>query len=237
MSKKETTHKLIYDNTFNKSRFNLITTAQKSILFAILTEVQNANDVRSPDGYLFANVTYRRIREITGAKNLASKDIIRMVNELLNTKIEYYMYDSAGDLHIVIENIFNVASINMKTKDVYIELSRKMEQKLAVGNNSFTIVDVRELSLINSHYGQELYRLLSQFKATGKLMIGINQWRHHFDIENKYSDYYIIRKQIIPAVEKNQPYFEDLEVNVKEGDTKLPSTLVFTFKPTKRNEK
>lgn len=101
--------------------------------------------------------------------------------------------------------------------------------KLQTSDSQFTAINVKELSSIRSSYAQELYRLLSQFKATGKLYIGANQWKLRFQPPESYSDYDIIRKQILPAIKGNKPHFKNLKVNIKESDRKLPSTIVFTF--------
>lgn len=228
MSKKQ--NLVVYDNTFNLTKLNLITTSQKAVLFAILSKLQHDENVyKSERGNMTTVVSYKDIRRISGLNNMRAQDISDMVDELLNTKLEFFVDNGDGSYEIVKAPMFTLASINSKSRDVTVELSPIMESKMLIGRNEFTIIDVEVISSIRSSYAQELYRLLSQFKATGKLYIGANQWKLRFQPPESYSDYDIIRKQILPAIKGNKPHFKNLKVNIKESDRKLPPTIVFTF--------
>lgn len=218
---------LAYDNTFNQTGLSFISSAEYNVLMAVLSKFNNAE--LDDTGRVTAIITFKEMREITGLKNMKRKNIINAVKVLLDTKVEFYM-----DNKYTIANLFEKVSMYDDMKEFEITLTYEMSSKIALNLESkvqYTLINVKDVSKIKSIYGKELYRLLRQFRSTGKVMIGSSEFIEHLGIDrSKYSDYKIIRDFLYPALKSNEIYFEELRANFNDGDKELPNVLLFSFK-------
>jgi len=65
----------------------------------------------------------------------------------------------------------------------------------------FTRVVVKNVSSLSSTYSIRIYEMLQQFRSTGDRTIAINDFRSMLDLEEKYSDFKILNRDLIkPAV-------------------------------------
>ncbi|MFU0603259.1 replication initiation protein, partial [Klebsiella pneumoniae] len=99
----------------------------------------------------------------------------------------------------------------------------------------FTRVVVKNVSSLSSTYSIRIYELLQQFRSTGDRTISLDDFRSILELEDKYSDFKILNRDLIkPAIaELNEK--SDLAVTVetvKKGRTVV--ALRFRFKEDKQ---
>ena len=99
---------------------------------------------------------------------------------------------------------------------------------------NFTRFDLNEFVKLDSKYSKTLYRLLKQFKTTGKYETRLDDFRKRMDCP-AYSTKYMMDKIIKPSLEELQHYFTDLKCTVQYAHKRGRPVegYVFTFEPEK----
>lgn len=222
-------NKLIkYDNTFNKTSLTLFTKVQSDVLISILSRMCQS---QSKDNSNYkAVVSFKEIREMTGSKNLHTSKIKLALDKILDTKVEFYRNN-----RFVKANLFSHYEVN--TKDtVEIVLTDYMSEKLTLNSNQYTILELDEYVRLPNSYSKELYRMLRQFKHSGIRVIPKDELIRMLNPPKSYNEYDFVRKVLLPALEENKVFFENLSVNVGEKNV-LPNPVEFKFKAHKKYDK
>lgn len=212
---------IVYDNTFNKTSLTIFTKIQINVLFAVLSYMRD-NAPKNANEYK-AVFDFNKIRERSGNKNLHTSRIKSALDKLLKTQIEYYR-----DGEFTVANVFSHYKVNDDGK-VEIGLTPYMGEKLNLKSHGYTILNLDDFVMIENAYAKDLYRLLRQFKHTGLLSMRKKDFLKFFNPPKSYNEYDIIRKILMPAIEDNKKYFENLKVNIEDNKV-LPEVLCFTFK-------
>lgn len=219
---------VVYDNTFNKTNLTFLTQAQSHVLMAVLSKMgDNIDD----EGRFVSDYTFKEIRRMTGMKELYASRLSKILNELLKTKVEFF---EDGKTHN--GNLFLNCIANNKSS-VKITLSIDMTKKLLLNKNGYTILELNEYMALKSKYAKELYRLLRQFRHTGKLMIKKEDFLKMLLPPKTYDEYEFIRKILITAIEENKKHFKNLKMtNFTKNGNGLPSACIFTFEKHEREK-
>jgi plasmid replication initiation protein len=102
-----------------------------------------------------------------------------------------------------------------------------------VKGGAYTVTDFESVCRLNSVYSIRLYEWCRQFRGTGLLHISVDEFRHRFGLEHKYSAFTDLKKRVIdPAVkelnDKSNPMKGQLKYIVKKKGPRITS-IVFTF--------
>jgi plasmid replication initiation protein len=97
----------------------------------------------------------------------------------------------------------------------------------------YTITDFESVCRLDTVYSIRLYEWCRQFRNTGLLHISVDEFRHRFGLERKYSAFTDLKKRVIdPAVkelnDKSKPMKGKLKYIVKKKGPRITS-IVFTF--------
>ena len=220
-----------YDNTFNKTSLSLFTKVQADILLTVLSRM---SEEVNKDGCCIAKFSFNEIRKMVNAKNLHTYRIKEAFDALLDTKVEFYT-DSTYEKG----NLFSHYIITNK-KEAEIVLTKAMTNKIIPSllpkAKEYTILNLNEYVNLTSKYSKELYRLLRQFRYSGMKLISKKDLFEMLNPPKSHNEYDFVRKILLPAIEENKAYFENLAVNVGERN-ELSNLVRFTFKPHKRTSK
>ena len=75
---------------------------------------------------------------------------------------------------------------------------------------NFTRFELEEFIGLDSKHAKTLYRLLKQFRTTGKYIVTLEEFKRLFGVTKGYSNRLILDKIINPAVKTVSPYFKNL---------------------------
>lgn len=216
-----------YDNTFNKTSLSLLTKVQSDILIAVLAQM-GKESMDSEERYV-ASFTFKEIREMIGSKNLQLHRIKQVFDTLLDTKVEFFANDTYEK-----GNLFSHYSISNNGM-AEIVLTKNLTEKLLTNTREYTILNINEYIELPNNYSKELYRLLRQFRHSGVKFIGKEDLIDMLKPPKSYSEYDFVRKVLLPAIEENKAYFENLTVNIGDKNF-LPRKIEFKFTPHKKHE-
>lgn len=101
----------------------------------------------------------------------------------------------------------------------------------------FTRYSLNKISKLKSVYAIRLFEFLIQFKATGKLLIGLDKFRDRLEIKNEYKRFCDLKRRVIETAVNELREKSGLVIDwkpIKSGKT--VTQLEFVFKETETIE-
>ena len=215
-----------YDNYMNSLRFTGFTVTDFNFLIALCSRMRD-KDINE---IVFS---FAELRSITGYKK--SNSIKQFVADLerMNEKLMRVTCKLRTETEIIMFVLFPTFVINLNKQELTVGVNEKFKFILNELVKNFTRFDLKEFIKLNSKYSKSLYRLLKQFKSTGKLEISLNEFRGKMNIPSTYTNRDIMSKVINPTLKELQNYFQDLQCAVKYAQKRGRPVegYIFTFKP------
>ena len=192
-----------YNNYMNVLKFRGFTTMDLNMLMALCAK---ARDVGKDE----ITFTFDELRGLTDYQQTSNQkfvnDIKRMNNKLmqvtcnLETETESIMFVLFPTFVTNYENLTLTVSVNTKFAFVLNELTK-----------NFTRFELEEFVHLESKYAKNLFRILKQFKSTGYVKIGVEEFRQKMDCSESYSNRRLFEKVINPALEELVKIFNNLK--------------------------
>ncbi|HED5415940.1 TPA: replication initiation protein [Campylobacter jejuni] len=248
-----------YDNNFNKLRIPNFNEQEQNLLFGIFAKMKDyqgqelefyPNDLRS-----LLNSDYNNNQLYTFCFELFDKFFsanvrILIKNPATNTnKQKIINFFSTMELDYDDVIIPKNESINIEKSGIFKKLTLKVnpdfEHILYELTGNFTAFELSEFVSLSGKYAKTLYRLLKQFRTTGKAYFEWEEFCRVMDIPENYEQRNIDQRILKPAIkeltkernlfdQKRVP-FENLayekEKTAGRGRGGKVSGITFTFKP------
>ena len=219
-----------YDNYMNKLRFTEFNIVDFNFLMVL------CNKLRDKDSSI-VTISFAEIREKTGYTQTALKrfvsDLKRMNEKLmkitcsLETESKIIMFVLFPTFEIDLDNQLLIVSVNEKFKFILNELVK-----------NFTRFDLAEFIQLDSKYSKTLYRLLKQYRVTGRYEVTLEDFVSKMDSPKSYSNKQFMQNVINPALKelKEKEYFKNLVCTVQYAPKRgRPVTgYIFTFESEER---
>ena len=247
-----------YHNDLNRVKIPLLSEQEHNLFMFILTLIRNSIEEESD---LKDKITlyFEDLKHFSN-KNLTHREIDEIVNTFYNKifKADFTMLVKKGDLTgritaYIFENftIWHRDLNNDESNTEQCEAFEKIEIKVSPYffylvnelNANFTRFELSEFLEIRGQYTKTLYRLLKQFRNTGKVITFSNRWNEFCEIMGIPKDYlphHIDQRVLKPAIKelsskKDNPIFKNLTYK-KIKNFKQKGKVVgieFYFTPTK----
>lgn len=213
----------------NSLKFTGFTTTDFNFLIALCSRMRD-KDVNK------VTFSFSELRNITNYKK--SNSIKQFVSDLeqMNEKLMRVTCKLRTEAEIIMFILFPTFIINLENQILTVSVNENFKFILNELIKNFTRFDLQEFINLESKYSKTLYRLLKQFKTTGKCEVGIDDFRGKVDCPESYSTKYIMDKIIKPSLKELKNYFVDLQCTVKYAHKRgRPVTgYLFTFQPEER---
>lgn len=156
--------------------------------------------------------------------------------ERMNDKLMKITCKLKTETRIIMFVLFPTFDINLENQTLTVCVNEKFKFILNELIKNFTRFDLNEFVKLDSKYSKSLYRLLKQFKSTGKLQISLEDFRRRMDILASYTNKDVMSKVINPSLKELQDYFTNLDCTVQYANKRgKPVTgYLFTFQPEER---
>jgi len=214
-----------YDNYMNNLSFKKFTAIDFNFLMVLCSKLRDKEISE-------ISITFEELRLKTGYKQTSNNkfvsDLERMNKKLmeitcrLKTETKIIMFVLFPTFEIDIENQLLTVSVNKKFKFILNELIK-----------NFTRFELNEFVELESKYTKSLYRLLKQYRSTGKYEINIEKFRELMDIPNSYSNRDVMSKIINVSMKELGNHFQNLkcEPQYARKRGKPVTGYIFTFTP------
>ena len=219
-----------YDNYMNGLKFTGFTATDFNFLMLLCSKLRD-KDISE------ITISFAELRQKTGYTQRPIKqfvsDLQRMNDKLmkitckLQTETKIIMFVLFPTFEIDLENQFLTVAVNEKFKFILNELLK-----------NFTRFDLDEFVRLDSKYSKNLYRLLKQYRTTGRYEVSLEEFHSKMDVPEAYTSKRMMDKIINPALKelKESNYFKNLECIVQYAHKKGRPVVgyVFTFDPEER---
>lgn len=216
-----------YDNYMNSLKFTGFTVTDFNFLMVLCNRMRDKDitEITIPFEELRLKTAYTR----------TSIQKFRADLERMNEKLMQVTCKLRTETKTIMFVLFPTFEIDMEKQELTVSVNEKFKFILNELIKNFTRFDLSEFVKLNSKYSKTLYRLLKQFKSTGRLEINLDEFRGKMDIPSTYTNRDVMSKVINPILKELQNYFQNLKCTVKYEHKrgKPVSGYIFTFTPEK----
>ena len=181
------THEIVqYHNDFNTVPLRGFSEREKRIVMALLHQVKNKDTE-------IVKIDFDSLRSLTAwneTKSHASKQEFVTYLTGLSKKIGQLqgVLRSENGLRSIVFNLFPTFIIDgEKTNTLTVRINSEFKY-LTNLFDMFTAFELEDYNKMSTSYGQELYRLIEQFRTTGFYRVKIEELRHLLSVPEKYSN-------------------------------------------------
>lgn len=215
-----------YDNYMNALKFSNFTQVDLNFLMALCSRMKDQdtnkmcfsfNELRELSDYKKSN----SINQFASELEQMNEKLMKITCKL-KTKTKITMFVLFPTFDIDLEDQLLTVSVNEDFKFILNELTK-----------NFTRFELNEFIELNSKYSKNLYRLLKQFKTTGRYEVSIDDFRNKMDCPGSYNNKYVMDLIIKPSLQELKKCFNDLKCEPKYARKRgKPVTgYIFTFTP------
>lgn len=189
-----------YKNDMNKLSFKGFTKNDMNLFMAVCSKVkeQENNEVVLDFDYL---------RSISGytatAVDSFIKDLWKMSKDIMSVNCEI-ITDNKIDMF----NLFSRFTIDRENQTLIIKVNAEftwMLNEFTDKIKGYTIFELQEFVGLQSKYAKNLYRILKQWRKTGKFIFyNVDDFRERLDVPESYANRRLMEKIIKPAVKEIQ---------------------------------
>lgn len=214
-----------YDNYMNSLKFTGFTSTDFNFLMLLCSKLRDKDTIE-------ITISFEELRLKTGYTQHPVKQFVSDLKRM-NEKLMKITCNLRTEAKIIMFVLFPTFEIDLNNQTLTVCVNEKFKFILNEIIKNFTRFDLTEFVKLESKYSKSLYRLLKQFKSTGKLDIKLNDFRNKMDIPISYTNRDVMSKVINPSIKELQNYFTDLQCTVKYAHKrgKPVEGYIFSFKP------
>ncbi|MGX4764221.1 replication initiation protein [Holzapfeliella sp. JNUCC 72] len=230
MAKNEITK---YDNELNAIPLAHLTGAEMNIFFSIITKMRdkgikkvkfNFSELKELSDY----TDHNRVRFVDSIRKLYSK--------MLTLNFSATSKQGMIEKHFI---LFSEFEINQYADEPYVEI-QIYDKAIPLLNDLDTWVrySLHEFNSIRSTYAKTLFRLLKQYRVTGKMILTTEKFLELLAVPKSYKQAHISDRILKPSLEELKPYFENLKITKQHAKKRgnPVQSYTFTFTPEPRNK-
>ena len=214
-----------YNNVMNKLHFKDFTAMDYNFLMGLCSRLRDYGT----EEMIF---TFSEVKKLANysTKNTQSRfinDLTRMNDKLMKVR---FIFEIGEEIHMFV--LFPTFVINKQSKTLKVRVNEEYKFILNELVGNFTRFELDEFDNLKSKYSKSLYRLLKQFKSSGKYYVKFDELRILLDAPKSMSNKIIKRDILVPAVNELKDYFKNLIMIIEVDDSKRGSPFkncVFLF--------
>ena len=214
-----------YNNVMNTLQFKNFTAMDYNFLMALCSRMRD----RGTEEVLFDFSEIKRLANYS-SKNDTQRfigDLNRMNKKLMNVMCSFEVGD---EFHMFV--LFPTFVINKSAKTLKVKVNEEYTFILNQLVGNFTRFDLIEFDNLKSKYSKVLYRLLKQFKSSGKYFVKFEDLRTLMGVPKSMSNKAVKRDILTPTLKELGSYFGNLTMIIETDDTKRGKPFkncIFTF--------
>ncbi|MFI8545661.1 replication initiation protein [Enterococcus casseliflavus] len=221
---KKTELSVKYQNELNLVNLKQFNSKEMDLFFALCARMKNK-------GLGKIRFTFDELKNLSEYKFTGSHRFVKDLDNLYSKMLQLTYreeLDEFGSFSRFV--LFNGFEVDVPNKVVQVSVNPQLEGVLNNLTTEFTRFELSAFTSIRSTYSKTLFRLLMQFRSSGYLVIGIEDFRKRLDIPESYQMFNIDQRILKPALKELSAYFNDLKfkkIKAKKGN-KI-AKLEFTF--------
>jgi len=216
-----------YHNHMNMVNFNGFNAVELDLLLSICAKIRD-EDTKT------IIYDFDDLRELSKYTATAIKSFIKDLKSTYQKliRLTFCVGTETEFTEFVLFTKYKVSAIN---QEVTISVNQEFSYILNELTANFTRFELDEFISLQSKYAKNLYRLLKQFRSTGRVYFTIDDFKNKLDIPKSYKIAHIDQKILKPIKNELSPLFQNFSIEkVKSRKRGTPVTHInFSFTPQK----
>lgn len=226
----ETENKLVrYCNSINELKFQNFTTGDLNMLMSLCYKIKG----RDTDSIVIS------FAEIVDLANYKCKDKERFIHDLkrMSSKLNKVNVTCMNIKGFAVFNLFTAFIADEETSTITVEVNKHFAYLFNELYKDFTRFELEEFVNLQSKYSKNLYRILKQYRTTGKYIVKLDELRDKLDCPVSYDNREFVRNCVNGSVnELSQGYFNNLSVKITRAKKRGNPIEGFVFSFDKENK-
>ncbi len=219
-------------NNFVESRFVDFTILELKIIEFLISQTDFFKDKVYIENRQNKFVSIK-VSDLAKVINAYSKNMYsvakKLVSGLLKKSIEVGYIDTQGKRAFKGSNFFN--NITYENNTFEFEINYAVLIYFIKLKKSFTRINLKYITALNSVYAIKLYKLLMQYRTVKKRVFTVDEIRTFLVLDDKFSQFSDIRKKVIEIAVKQINEFTDLFVEFEEKKSgRITTLIIFNIK-------
>lgn len=212
-----------YNNYMNSLVFKKFKAVELDLLMVLCNRLRN-------NGTNTIVLSFSELKKLSGDTKHGNKEYINSLKSM-NKKLMDIICEIEVDGKIVMFVLFPTFEIDSLNETLTVCVNERFKFILNEITKNFTRFELHEFVGLNSKYSKNLYRLLKQFKTTGKYEVSLKEFREKMDCPESYDNKYVMDLIIKPSLQELKKYFQNLTCEPKYAAKRgRPVTgYIFTF--------
>lgn len=222
-------HEIVkYHNDMNSVNFHGFNAVELDLLLSICSKVRD-------EGTKTVVYSFDELRDLSQYTATSTKSFIK---DLRNTyqKLIRLTFCIGTETEFTEFVLFTEYKVSAQNQEVTISVNEKFSYILNELTSNFTRFELNEFVALQSKYAKNLYRLLKQYRSTGKVYFPITDFLEKLDIPKSYAMRDINRKVLEPIKLELEPLFSNFRIEKVKNTRRRghPVTSInFYFTPQK----
>ena len=216
---------VIYNNQMNLVALKGFNPVEIDLFYTLCSQVKSkgAQDITIP---------FDKLKNLSKYKSV---DKIRFINDLrkTNKKLLSLSFTLENENKIVDFVLFPTFEIDLNKETLTVAVNSRFEFLFNEIVGKFTVLELNQLTQLESRYSKALYRLLKQWRTVGSKQYDLKELRELLDVPPSYRlDQFTVRVLDTAIKElKENNFFEDLSYKkIKKGQGNRVVGIKFSFK-------
>lgn len=175
--------------------------------------------------------------ELKQLADYKGKDSMRFMQDLkkMCSKLNAINISCMNINGFILFNLFTAFIADNEEQTLTVEVNSYFTHLFNELYQEFTKFELVEYVSLQSKYSKNLYRLLKQYRATGRLIIKLNDLRDKLDCPETYSNKEFVRTCLNLAVKELEACFSDIQMTINRACNRGNPIESFTFTFTPQN--
>lgn len=221
---KKTELSVKYQNKLNLVSLKQFNSKEMDLFFALCARMKDK-------GLGKICFTFDELKDLSEYRFTGSQRFVKDLDNLYSKMLQLTYREELDELGSFSQFVlFNGFTVDVTNKIVEVSVNPKLEGLLNNLTTEFTRFELSAFTSIRSTYSKTLFRLLMQYRSSGYLVIGIEDFRERLDIPESYQMFNIDQRILKPALKELSAYFNDLKIaKIKAKKGNKIAKLEFTF--------
>lgn len=146
------------------------------------------------------------------------------LNKVFKTQLRIYKDSKIIDYHLFIRK-----ELDLENKEISIRINPECHHILNNLISNYTKFELEEFINLKSEYSKKLFRLLMQYKDTGKAIFEIDKFKALLEIPINYRQSNIDQKVLTPIQRELKPIFKNFKIEKKKKGNFI-THMIFSWK-------
>lgn len=217
-----------YHNELNAVPFKRFNAREMNLFFSIVSRMRDKGTTK-------VRFQFNELRELS---EYSDRSVPRFINDLENTYDKMLVLTIGSRSKLNVRKFVLFTGFEISGEEGYVDIKLNPDLKSVLNElDTWTRFSLQQFNSLHSTYAKTLFRLLKQYRTTGKLEISMKDFKELLEVPESYKVGQIDQKVLKPSIKELSSFFHSLSVEKVKSKERGNKVLgyVFTFQKENKN--